>query len=68
MPQQPEDRRRRPFRCWLGFHRWEKHTDGWEHTYTCTRCPATPKPCTNCGKQHDPNAITVCVVTRTTRW
>lgn len=30
--------RRRPLRCWLGFHGWRRYRNA---TFYCTRCPAT---------------------------
>lgn len=55
---------RRSLWCVLGWHRHRGLSDGRETTYPCTRCGAEPGPCRNCGGQHDPNAFTICSVTR----
>lgn len=46
-------------RCWLRFgHKYKRVTGG----YACARCDKPAKTCTNCGRQHDPNSITICIV------
>jgi hypothetical protein len=57
--------KRRGFRCWVGSHRW-KAQDRWPHRkpFVCTRCSRVNTPCSNCGDYHDPNAFTICTVTR----
>ena len=55
--------KRVPMRCWFG-HRWTNHGGRWSPDWRCDRCPTVPPACSNCGGQHNPNAFTVCSVTR----
>lgn len=60
--------RRFSFRCWLGFHKWERlpageyinpNGDGW----FCYRCITKAPGCAHCGEVHDPTKIVLCIYT-----
>lgn len=53
-------RPRRGLRCRLHMHRWgEVEHRHWE----CLRCWEPASRCENCGGEHDPTVLTICIVT-----
>lgn len=55
----PASAKRRGFRCRIGLHAWEPAgTDRWE----CECCGQHPPTCPNCGGEHRPGVITICIV------
>jgi hypothetical protein len=52
---------RRTVRCILGIHRMAEVE---HHHWECLRCWHANPACSNCGGEHDPTRVTVCVVSR----